>query len=242
MFDSESWSPPEMMSVLSNLGEFLANSTLSHPNVQSLMKQKTRFDAVVVEIFWVEALYGKWILSELKACKCLHSPDICICPGRSSVREVACPPQNLLGQVHIRAGQSHVWLKAGLVGTKNFLLKNLKIWIFFEKISKNPLSGLGAHFNCPLIALSTFSTSKWTNDLTKAPSPDSYVAHNFIKLSENMNFYERTLNTLTSQYENIFMEFFHYERQVRTDQAFGGFRRYPLQVWDSSIFCSWFQA
>lgn len=75
--------------------------------------------------------------------------------------------------------------------------------------------GLGAHFNCPVIAVSTFSTSKWTNDLTKTPMEYSYVAHNFIKLSENMNFYERTLNTLTSQYENIFMEMVHYERQVR---------------------------
>lgn len=74
--------------------------------------------------------------------------------------------------------------------------------------------GLGAHFNCPLIALSTFSTSKWTNDLTKAPMAHSYVAHNFIKYGENMNFYERTLNMLTSQYENIFMEMVHYERQV----------------------------
>lgn len=42
----------------------------------------------------------------------------------------------------------------------------------------------------------------------------SYVAHNFVKLSENMNFYERTINTLTSQYENVFMEMVHYEKQV----------------------------
>lgn len=42
----------------------------------------------------------------------------------------------------------------------------------------------------------------------------SYVAHNFVKLSENMNFYERTINTLTSQYENVFMEMVHYGKQV----------------------------
>jgi hypothetical protein len=76
------------------------------------------------------------------------------------------------------------------------------------------VTGFGAHFNCPVIALSTFSTSKWTNDLTRVPMEYSYVAHNFIKLSESMNFYERTLNTLSSQYENIFMEMVHYERQV----------------------------
>lgn len=42
----------------------------------------------------------------------------------------------------------------------------------------------------------------------------SYVPNNMIKLSENMNFYERTMNTLVSQFENVYMEFVHYERQV----------------------------
>lgn len=140
-----------MINVLSGLGEFLSNSTLSHPNVQNLMKNEKHFDAVIVEVFWVEALYGKSVVKFSRA-----SPPI------------------------------------------NFDL----------------MTGFGAHFNCPVIGLSTFSTSKWTNDLTRAPMEYSYVAHNFIKLSENMNFYERTLNTLSSQYENIFMEMVHYERQV----------------------------
>lgn len=47
-----------------------------------------------------------------------------------------------------------------------------------------------------------------------APMEYSYVPHNFIKLSEDMNFYERTLNTLLGQFENLFMELIHYERQV----------------------------
>lgn len=138
-----------MIHVLSDLGEFLANSTLSHPNVQNLMKNEKGFDAVIVEVFWVEALYGKSV---------------------------------------------------------ELLVKS------FDKFYL--MTGFGAHFNCPVVALSTFSTSKWTNDLTRAPMEYSYVAHNFIKMSENMNFYERTLNTLSSQYENIFMEMVHYEKQV----------------------------
>jgi hypothetical protein len=48
-----------MIHALSSLGEFLSNSTLSHRNVQNLMKNEKHFDAVVVEVFWVEALYGK---------------------------------------------------------------------------------------------------------------------------------------------------------------------------------------
>lgn len=145
-----------MINALSELGEFLSNSTLSHPNVQSLMKNEKHFDAVIVEVFWVEALYGK---SDVKF------------SGKS------------LDKFHV-------------------------------------IAGFGAHFDCPVIALSTFSTSKWTNDLTKTPMEYSYVAHNFMKMTEHMNFYERMLNTLTSQYENIFMELVHYERQVSQQLKF----------------------
>jgi hypothetical protein len=41
------------------LGQFLSNSTLSHRNVQNLMKYEKDFDAVVIEVFWAEALYGE---------------------------------------------------------------------------------------------------------------------------------------------------------------------------------------
>lgn len=61
MFDTEKWSAVKMINVLSAEGEFIANSTLSHPNVQNLlMKHEKQFDAVVVEVFWVEALYGEF--------------------------------------------------------------------------------------------------------------------------------------------------------------------------------------
>jgi hypothetical protein len=43
----------------------------------------------------------------------------------------------------------------------------------------------------------------------------SYTPHNFIKFSEKMNFYERTVNMLASQFENIYVELLHYKRQVR---------------------------
>lgn len=59
MFESENWSPMQMMSVLSGLGQFLSNSTLNSPNMQQLMSSGKRFDAVIVEVFWVEALYGE---------------------------------------------------------------------------------------------------------------------------------------------------------------------------------------
>lgn len=59
MFESEDWSAIQMINFLSVLGESVTNFTLSHPNVQNAMKQEKGFDAVIVEVFWLEALYGK---------------------------------------------------------------------------------------------------------------------------------------------------------------------------------------
>lgn len=131
MFETRDWSSFELINSLSGLGRMISNLTLINKNVQNLLKSDQKFDAVVVEIFWVEALYG-----------------------------------------------------------------------------------FGTHFNAPLIGLSTFSTSIWTNDLTHVPMEYSYVPHNFVKLSDNMNFIGRTYNMLTSHYENLYRSFIHYRRQV----------------------------
>lgn len=58
MFSTEDWTAVQMIHFLSEIGEVLVNSTLSHPNVQQLLAHEKHFDAVVVEVFWVEALYG----------------------------------------------------------------------------------------------------------------------------------------------------------------------------------------
>lgn len=58
LFDTEDWSAVGMINFLSDIGEFLSNSTLSHPNVQNLLQNEKHFDAVINEVFWVEALYG----------------------------------------------------------------------------------------------------------------------------------------------------------------------------------------
>jgi hypothetical protein len=65
-FESKDWSAIKMINILSGLGEFLSKSTLSHPNVQRLLKTEKHFDAVVTEVFWVEALYGKSLVNLLK--------------------------------------------------------------------------------------------------------------------------------------------------------------------------------
>lgn len=132
MFETRYWPGHKLINMLTQSGDEMSNFTLSHPNVQKLLNSGEKFDAVIVEIFWVEALYG-----------------------------------------------------------------------------------LANHFNCPLIGLSTFSSSLWTNDLTQVPMDVSYVPHNFAKLSENMNFLERTYNMLTTQYETLYRALVHYRRQVK---------------------------
>lgn len=131
MFDTVNWSPFQMIHFLSDIGELMSKFVLSHPNFQEVMQKNLQYDAVIVEIFGVEALYG-----------------------------------------------------------------------------------LGNHLNCPVIGLSTFGSSKWTNDLTKTPMEYSYVPHNFVKYTEKMSFLERTYNLILSQYENAFVELVNYRKQV----------------------------
>lgn len=59
MFETENWSPMQLMKILSEQGEFLSNATLNNPNMQKLMKSGKKFDVVIVEVFWIEALYGE---------------------------------------------------------------------------------------------------------------------------------------------------------------------------------------
>lgn len=89
-----------------------------------------------------------------------------------------------------------------------------------ELFVAEPLLGLGKHFKCPVIGVSTFSTSKWTNDLTGNPSMYSFVPHNFLEFGENMDFHQRMVNTLVSQFENVFYTFVHYPRQVKFKKFF----------------------
>lgn len=132
MFKLREFSGYEMVNYLTEIGEVTSNFTLNHPKVKKLLASDQKFDAVVVEVFWMEALYG-----------------------------------------------------------------------------------LGAHFNCPVIGTSLFASSIWTNDVTLIPMEYSYVPNHLTKLSAKMNFFQRTQNLLTSQYENAYRALVHYKIQVR---------------------------
>lgn len=57
MFESQDWSAIKMMNFVSSNGAKRVNLILSQPNVQQLLKTES-FDAVVIELFWLEALMG----------------------------------------------------------------------------------------------------------------------------------------------------------------------------------------
>lgn len=77
--------------------------------------------------------------------------------------------------------------------------------VIIEIISGEALLGLGHHFNAPVIAMSTFGSFKWTNDLVATPSIASYVPNTFNGYTDRMNFWERAYNSLNFWYEDIVM-------------------------------------
>ena len=77
--------------------------------------------------------------------------------------------------------------------------------IILEIFMTEALLGLGHVFNAPVIGVSTFGASKWTNDLVGTPTPLSYVPNPFLSFTDKMNFVERTGNIMMSLFETIYM-------------------------------------
>ncbi|CAO1423153.1 unnamed protein product [Diamesa serratosioi] len=77
--------------------------------------------------------------------------------------------------------------------------------IILEVFMTEALLGLGHVFNAPVIGVSTFGASKWTNDLVGSPTPLSYVPHPFLSFTDKMSFVERTGNIMMSLFESIYM-------------------------------------
>lgn len=86
--------------------------------------------------------------------------------------------------------------------------------VIVEIFCTEAMLGFGQHFNEPVIAVSTFGASKWTNDLVGTPSPLSYVPHAFSTLSDKMSLKDRMINTLTTILENILINVLHHLYQV----------------------------
>lgn len=77
--------------------------------------------------------------------------------------------------------------------------------IILEIFMTEALLGLGHVFNAPVIGVSTFGASKWTNDLVGTPTPLSYVPNPFLSFTDKMTIVERTGNMMMSLFESVYM-------------------------------------
>lgn len=86
--------------------------------------------------------------------------------------------------------------------------------VIVEMFAEQALLGLGQHFGAPIIAVSTFGASAWTNDLVGNPSPHSYVPHAFSPYASKMNLPARINNLLLDVAEKWVNLFYLYPGQV----------------------------
>lgn len=89
--------------------------------------------------------------------------------------------------------------------------------IIVEIFCTEAFIGLGQHFVAPVIGVSTFGASKWTNDLVGSPAPLSVVPHAFSTLTDRMNLWQRLGNTAIQMLETTLMHIIHYPQQVSTN-------------------------
>lgn len=95
--------------------------------------------------------------------------------------------------------------------------------IILEVFLNEAMLGLGHHFNAPIIGLSTFCSSKWTNDMVGNPAPPSYVANPFLSYTDHMTFFERLGNTFYGIMEHFFFDYFYMPVQCEIyNQIFAG--------------------
>lgn len=87
--------------------------------------------------------------------------------------------------------------------------------VIVELFVTEAIIGLGQHFNAPVIAVSSFSSNKWVNDLVGTPAPMSYVPHAFSTFSDRMSLGQRLLNTLLTGYETAMINVMNYPFQRR---------------------------
>lgn len=89
--------------------------------------------------------------------------------------------------------------------------------VIVEIFGTDSLIGLGQQFSAPVIGFSTFSTSRWTNDLIGNPSPLSYVSHPMLDFPEKLNIWNRLYNIMFYVYESIVINMLAHPLYVKTN-------------------------
>lgn len=89
--------------------------------------------------------------------------------------------------------------------------------VIVEVFGTESIIGLGQQFDAPVIGFSTFSTSRWTNDLIGNPSPLSYISHPMMDFPDRMNLWHRIYNIVFYAYESLVLNVMSHPMQVITD-------------------------
>lgn len=79
--------------------------------------------------------------------------------------------------------------------------------IVMEVFLNEAMVGLSHLFGAPIVGYSTIGTTKSTSDMVGSPSPLSYIPHCMLPFTEEMNFVQRTYNTMITVFETIFFHF-----------------------------------
>jgi glucuronosyltransferase len=87
--------------------------------------------------------------------------------------------------------------------------------LFLEIFLDDALLGFAHHFNCPVVAMSTMGVTKWINDLVGSPQLVSHAPHLFLPFTDDMSFYERSINMVFLVMEKFMMDFLYFPQQVR---------------------------
>ncbi|KAL5273667.1 UGT2A1.2 family protein [Megaselia abdita] len=85
--------------------------------------------------------------------------------------------------------------------------------VICEVFLTDAMLGFGQLFNAPVVAVSSFSASIFTNDLVGNPSPLSYVPHPFSGFSTEMSLGQRIANILLTSVERGFYYNYFYPKQ-----------------------------
>ncbi|XP_055619395.1 UDP-glycosyltransferase UGT5-like [Toxorhynchites rutilus septentrionalis] len=93
--------------------------------------------------------------------------------------------------------------------------------VITESFLTESLYGFAQHFDAPLITISTFGSSMWTNELVGTPAPPSHVAHFMLSFTDHMTFWERLQNSAMYLLDHVYYHLLYLPKQKQSyDKTF----------------------
>lgn len=80
----------------------------------------------------------------------------------------------------------------------------------YEVFVNDGLLGLAQHFKVPTVGFSTLGTTRWVQEYTGSPLPDSYLPHLLLGFSDRMTITQRLINGIANAYEEVMLQVIFY--------------------------------